>query len=129
MSEESMEENENIKKIMFVMRKAPHGTIYSYEGLETVLIMAAYEQELSMAFIGDGVFAMLKDQDTSELGIKGFIKTYQVLEDYGVENIYVDRQSLEERGLTTDDLAIPVQVVDAEEIAKVMEEQHATIPY
>ncbi|MGK7345568.1 MAG: sulfurtransferase complex subunit TusC [Candidatus Nitrospinota bacterium M3_3B_026] len=129
MTDETTEENENVKKIMFVMRKAPHGTIYSYEGLETVLIMAAYEQDLSMAFVGDGVFALVKGQDTEELGVKGFIKTYNVLEDYGVENIYVDRQSLEERGLSEDDLAIPVQVASAEEIAKVMEEQHATIPY
>lgn len=128
MSEE-MEENESAKKIMFIMRKAPHGGIYSYEGLETVLIMAAFEQDLSMVFVGDGVFALVKNQDTDEIGIKGFIKTYGVLEDYEVEKIYVDRQSMEERGLATDDFAIPVEVKDAEEIAKLMDQQHATIPY
>lgn len=126
---EEMEANENIQKIMFIMRHAPHGTIYSYEGLETVLIMAAYEQDLSMAFVGDGVFALVKDQDTSDIGIKGFIKTYGALEDYEVEKLYVDRQSMEERGLTPDDFAVPVEVKEAKEIAAIMEEQHATIPY
>lgn len=122
-------ENENVKKIMFVMRQAPHGTIYSYEGLETVLIMAAFEQQLCMAFIGDGVFVLCKTQDTAELGIKGFVKTYTALEDYGVENMYVDRRSMEERGLSEDDFIVPVQVVDAEEITKLMEAQDACIPY
>lgn len=126
---EEMEANENIQKIMFIMRHAPHGTIYSYEGLETVLIMAAYEQDLSMAFVGDGVFALVKDQDTSDIGIKGFIKTYGALEDYEVEKLYVDRQSMEERGLTPDDFAVPVEVREAGEIAAIMEEQHAAIPY
>jgi len=124
-----MDENENKKKIMFLMRKAPHGTIYSYEGLETVLIMAAFEQDLSMAFVGDGVFVLVKDQDTKGIGIKGFIKTYSALEDYGVEKFYVDKKSMEERGLSPDDFAIPVQVVEADEIAKHMEEQDACIPY
>jgi len=124
-----MEDSENVKKIMFILRKAPHGGIYSYEGLETVLIMAAFEQDLSMVFVGDGVFALVKNQDTDAIGIKGYIKTYGVLEDYEVEKIYVDRQSMEERGLTTDDFAIPVEIKEADEIAKLMEEQHATIPY
>lgn len=123
------EEDENRKKMMFVMRRAPHGTIYSYEGLETVLISAAYEQDLSMAFIGDGVFALVKKQDTEKLGVKGYIKTYSVLEDYEVEKIYVDRQSMEERGLTPVDFAIPVEVKEAAEIAELMDEQHALIPY
>ncbi len=126
---EEMENGENAKKIMFVMRRAPHGSIYSYEGLETVLIMAAFEQDLTMVFIGDGVFALVKSQDTGDIGTKGFIKTYGALEDYDVEKIYVERQSMEERGLTTDDFAIPVEVKEADEIARLMEEQHATIPY
>ncbi|MBI4828178.1 MAG: sulfurtransferase complex subunit TusC [Nitrospinae bacterium] len=120
---------ENRKKIAFVMRHAPHGSIYSYEGLETVLIVAAYEQDLSLIFAGDGVFALVAAQDTSAVGIKGFIKTYRVLDGYDVNKIYVDRESMEKRGLKPEDFIIPVEVKEAEEIAAIMEEQHATIPY
>ena len=130
MNEEMMErDDENIKKIAFVMRKAPHGSIYSYEGLETVLIVASFEQDISMIFMGDGVFALVKEQDTDAIGIKGFIKTYPVLEHYDVEKVYVDRQSMEDRGLTADDFAIDVDVKEADEIATILDEQHATIPY
>ena len=31
-----------IKKFMFLNRKAPHGTVYALEGLEVVLITAAF---------------------------------------------------------------------------------------
>ena len=120
---------ENVKKMMHVVRTAPHGTIYTYEGLEMVLIMAAYDQEISMAFIGDGVFSLKKDQDTTELQIKGFMKTLGVLDDYDVEDIYVDKKSLEERGLTEDDLFIPVQVLDTAAIGKVMAEQDVILPH
>ena len=113
---------------MHIVRRAPHGTIYTYEGLEMVLIMAAYDQDISMTFIDDGVYSLVKDQDTTEIEIKGFMKTLGVLEDYDVENLYVDRKSLEDRGLTEDDLYVPVQVLDASEIGKLMTEQDVIVP-
>jgi tRNA 2-thiouridine synthesizing protein C len=125
---EEYEDDEVVKKIMHVVRRAPHGTIYSYEALETVLIMAAYDQDVCMAFIDDGVYTLKKDQDTSELEIKGYMKTFTALDDYDVEKLYVDRQSLEERGLTVDDLIVDVEVLDSAEMGKLMAEQDSIIP-
>ena len=112
---------------MHVLRHAPHGTIYTYEGLEMILIMAAYEQDLSVVFIGDGVYALKKGQDTSGIGIKGFSKTFMALDGYDVEKLYVDRVSLEERGLTEEDLVVDVKVLDAEETGRLMQEQDVII--
>lgn len=122
-----MSEEQDIKKIMHVMRRAPHGSIYTYEGLEMILIMAAYEQDLSVAFIGDGVYALKKDQDTAGIGIKGFSKTFMALDGYDVEKLYVDKQSLEERGLTEEDLLVDVEVMDSSEIGRLMNEQDVVI--
>jgi tRNA 2-thiouridine synthesizing protein C len=120
-------ENENVKKIMHVMRHAPHGTIYTYEGLEMILIMAAYEQDLSVVFIGDGVYALKKNQDTAGIGIKGFSKTFMALDGYDVEKLYVDRLSLEERGLSEEDLLVDVEVLDSPEIGALMTGQDVII--
>ena len=119
---------EESKKLMFVMQKPPHGSIYPYEGLEFILISGAYEQEISLVFLGDGVYNIKKDQDTSELGIKGFVKTYRTLEGYDIEKLYVDKKSMEDRGLTVDDLIIPVEVKTSKEINVMMNEQHAVFP-
>ena len=43
------------KKFMYMNTKAPYGTIYALESLEVVLIGAAFEQDVSLAFFGDGV--------------------------------------------------------------------------
>ena len=122
-----MEDDEIVKKIMHVMRKAPHGTIYTYEGLEMILIMAAYDQDISVAFIDDGVYALKKDQDTKGLEIKGFSKTFKALDGYDVENLYVDQVSLEERGLIEDDLLVDVEVLSSAEIGKIMTEQDVVV--
>ena len=117
------------RKILFLMRKAPHGSIYALEGLEAVLIFCSYEQSITVAFMDDGVLALKKEQDTSELETKEFSRTYQVLEDYGVERVCVDRASLQERSLTPDDLVIPVEVLSAEEIRELMEHQDVILPF
>lgn len=92
------------KKFLYVNRKAPYGTIYAWEALEVVLIGAAFEQDVSLAFIDDGVFQLAEGQDTAAAGFKNFSPTYAALGDYEVTKIYVEKESLEERGLTLDDL-------------------------
>ena len=93
-----------VKKFLYVNRKAPYGTIYAWESLEVVLIGAAFEQDVNLLFMDDGVFQLTKGQDTNGSDMKNFSPTYSALGDYEVTKIYVDKQSLEERGLTLDDL-------------------------
>jgi tRNA 2-thiouridine synthesizing protein C len=92
------------KKFMFVNRKAPYGTIYALEALEVVLISAAFEQDVSLAFLDDGVYELMKGQITSGIGMKNFSPTYRALGDFDVKKLYVERESLDERGLKSEDL-------------------------
>jgi len=93
-----------IKKFMYLNRRAPYGTIYAWESLEVVLIGAAFDQEVSLMFVDDGVYQLTKGQDTAGIEMKNFSATYRTLGDYGVRHMYVDKASLEARGLTQDDL-------------------------
>ena len=77
-----------IKKFMFVNRKAPYGTIYALEGLEVVLISAAFDQDVSMAFLDDGVYEIVKGQHTKAIGMKNFSPTYRALEGYDIDKLY-----------------------------------------
>jgi len=124
-----MEEAGEIKKIMYVNRKAPYGSIYALEALEVVLIGAAFEQDVCMMFLDDGVFQLKKDQDTKALGVKNFSPTYRALEMYDVEKIYVEKESMEVRGLTADDLIIPVEVKSNEEVTKMMTEMDVLLNF
>ena len=93
-----------VKKFLYVNRKAPYGTIYAWESLEVVLIGAAFDQDVALAFIDDGVYQLVKGQDTKEIGMKNFSPTYSALGDYDIKKVYIEKESLEERGLTLDDL-------------------------
>lgn len=127
MSDEMM--GGDVKKFMYVNRKAPYGTIYALESLEVVLIGAAFEQDVSVVFIDDGVFEIVKGQDTAGIEMKNFSNTYKALEMYDVEKLYVSKDSLEERGLTEDDLIVDVELKTAAELTALMEEQDVLLSF
>jgi tRNA 2-thiouridine synthesizing protein C len=128
--------SEVVKKFLYLNRKAPYGTIYAWESLEVVLIGAAFDQEVRLMFVDDGVYQLVKGQDTTGIGMKNFSPTYRTLGDYEVKSIYVDKESLEARGLTQDDLVEIawedweteeeieniVEVVDASRVSELMDE-------
>ncbi|SKA85379.1 tRNA 2-thiouridine synthesizing protein C [Thiothrix eikelboomii] len=131
------------KKFIYLNRKAPYGTVYALESLEVVLIAAAFEQEVTLAFLDDGVYQIAKGQNPKALGMKNFSATYNALGDYGITQFYVERESLAERGLSEDDL-MPivyededddyaekpsVRVVSRAEMAQIMADQDVTFSF
>ncbi|MDA8381700.1 MAG: sulfurtransferase complex subunit TusC [Betaproteobacteria bacterium] len=118
-----------VKKFMFVNRKAPYGTIYALEGLEVVLISAAFDQDVSLAFVDDGVYELVKGQATKGIDVKNFSPTYRALEGYDIEKLYVDAESLKARGLTEENLIVPVEVLSNEEMADLMAAQDVVISF
>jgi tRNA 2-thiouridine synthesizing protein C len=102
------------KKFLYINRKAPYGTIYALESLEVVLIGAAFEQDVALAFLDDGIFQLVDGQDTAGIGMKNFSKTYRALGDFEVRKLYVKRESLKERGLSEADL-MPIVYEDENE--------------
>lgn len=133
--------SENIKKFLYLNRKAPHGSVYALESLEVVLIGAAFEQKVSLAFIDDGVYQIVKGQNTKAIGAKNFAGTYRALGDYDVRDLYVEQESLAERGLSPGDLmeithdteqaedVASVKVVDRAAMARIMSEQDVILSF
>jgi tRNA 2-thiouridine synthesizing protein C len=118
-----------MKKFMFVNRKAPYGTVYALESLEVVLIAATFDQDCSLVFMDDGVYQLAKSQNTKAIGVKNFSPTYRALDDYDINKLYVERESLQQRGLDEDDLMVPVAVLSSAELADLMAAQDVVLSF
>jgi tRNA 2-thiouridine synthesizing protein C len=131
------------KKFMYLNRKSSYGTVYAIESLEVVLIAAAFDQDVSLAFIDDGVFQIVNGQNTDGIGMKNFSKTFHALGDYDINKLYVSKESLDERGLNEDDI-MPlvyededddwvekpsVKVVSNAELSLIMSEQDVCLSF
>ncbi len=108
-----------MKQLLFIHSKAPHGSINAQEGLDAMLMGSAFA-ECTGLFIGDGILQLLDRQDTTGSGQKNFSKTFAVLGDYGVDNIYCSQSQLSARGLGLADLVIKVKPVSDAEIRQVL---------
>ena len=118
-----------MKKFMFINRKPPYGTIYALESLEVVLITATFDQDVSLVFMDDGVYELAKGQQTKDIGIKNFSPSYRALDGYDVEKLYVDQESLNARGLSEKDLLVPVEVLNAEQMGQLMQQQDVILSF
>lgn len=124
-----MSENEKTK-VMFVCRTAPYGTVFEQEAIEAMVMFGAYEQDIKVAFVDDGVFSLKKGQDPSLAGKKNFSLTYMILkDDFEISDIYVEKESMEERGLAVTDLITEVEVLSREELRQKMNEMKAFLPF
>ncbi|MDF1642617.1 MAG: sulfurtransferase complex subunit TusC [Pseudomonadales bacterium] len=119
----------NPKKLLFLNRKAPYGSSLPREALDAVLMASAFGQQVTLVFLGDGVFQLKTQQDPSEIEMKNFSKTFAALELYGVSSIFVEQSSLQKRGLTLDQLLIPAKLIQSHELTELLEEQDQVMSF
>ena len=116
-------------KVVVLLRKAPYGRVYTAEAFRTIMGIAVFELDICVVFMDDGVFALAKNQDPEKLDMKPLGDGFPMLKDFNVNRFVVHDQSLAERGLTTDDLVMDVEVADGSQIADIFETYSKVLPF
>ncbi len=112
------------KKLLFISRQAPYGTSLAKEALDAVLAASAYDQNLSLLFMDDGVFQLLSTQDSGDLEQKNFAAMLSALTFYEIKNIFVHLESIQARQITINELALnDAQIIDSAAICDLLAEQ------
>lgn len=110
------------KNIIILLRQPPHGTLYPVEGLRMSVAVSADFDPITIA-INEGVYTFLKETDKTMYSMHiDFLKNIDL-------DIYVDKKSLDDLGLTKDDLIEEVEIKDHGEILKMIEDSTVTIPF
>jgi tRNA 2-thiouridine synthesizing protein C len=115
--------------VAILMRKAPYGSVYTAEGFRSMMGIGVFEMDISVVFVDDGVYALVKGQDPAELDMKPLGDGFPILEDFGVSKFYAHDGSLAERGLTPDDLVMEVDIVDDAGVARILESSGPVMPF
>jgi tRNA 2-thiouridine synthesizing protein C len=108
------------KTLAFLCRRSPWGSGHAAEMLEAVLISGAFDQEVHLAFLDDGVFQLIAGQKPELLGRRPLEEGFAELADLDVEHVWVERESLVERGLDTAAFALAATVLDRTEISALL---------
>jgi tRNA 2-thiouridine synthesizing protein C len=87
------------KKLLLIFRHGPYGNKLSRAGLDVALAAAAFEQDLHVLFMDDGVWQLLPEQSAQSIDSKNVHSTLQSMPLYDLASFHVDAGSLEQRQL------------------------------
>ena len=106
-----------------VLRQSPYGASLAQEALEVVLAFGVYGVSVSLVFMDDGVFQIVRGQDTQQFYCKNLAKQLAGLDLYDIDQVFVCQASLSQRQLTIDQLIPRAQVLNAEELSGLLHSQ------
>ena len=113
--------------ITFISRAAPYGDNNSKLCMDIALAAAVFEQDINYVFLDDGVYQLLSQQSPEAIDIKPVGAALEVLELYGIEKVYVDKNSLKSRDISLQELIIEAELVDSSVIAKLIQNSKSVI--
>ena len=116
-----------MKNILVVSHKAPFDKMHIRESLDTCLIFAAIEQNISWLFKDEAVLALKPDYDLTKSGLKDFFKSLKTLEVYDVDQIYICSESLDRFGLEINTLSVELTPLSLEEQQALISKQDHTV--
>ena len=106
-----------MKKFLFIVRHPPQQGIALSESLDLMMTVAAFDQSVRVLFLDDGVFSLKSGQSHSNPAVKPSASMFGALEVYDIKELFVEVESLTERGLTVENLILPARLIRRTEIA------------
>ena len=116
-------------KILIIQRTAPYGSSLAREGLDYVLTSAAYDQDISLLFLGDGVFQLLKNQQSSDINLKPQGSALEILPLYDIDKIYAVKEDLQERNISEAGLTISVKALSRSDVSEFINQQDKVVGF
>lgn len=108
-----------MKKVAIIISSPPHGNAKGREALDLALAMSDINQ-VSVFFIGDGVFHLLPDQKPQQILMRDYIATFNMLELYDIDDVYVCEDSLKIRNINKMTRNIPSKMITPQAIAQLL---------
>ena len=104
------------QSLCVISTKAPYAGQSAREALDAVMVAASFEIPTSLLLMGDGVYQLLQKQQPELLPRKNLSSMMQAFPLYDIETIYVDEQSLRERGISVEQLQSPHTLVALDDL-------------
>ncbi|AEG00093.1 sulfurtransferase complex subunit TusC [Methylomonas methanica] len=117
-----------MKRYLFVMRHLPHVSSHVQETLDQILTTAAFDQSVAVLFLDDGVFQLKTRQDSQVMVLKNTAAIFTALELYEIKDVFVEAESLADRGVGLDDLILPVRTIPRADVNALIRCQDVIVP-
>ncbi|UPQ88247.1 sulfurtransferase complex subunit TusC [Vibrio sinaloensis] len=111
-----------MSQLTYLFRTAPHSSNAGREGVDALLAASAYCEDISVLFVGDGVYQLLLGQDPNAILSKDYAPMLKLFDLYDIEQVFVCQESLQQRGLAHVDLVIDAQLLAVEQVQQQLQQ-------
>lgn len=108
------------KHLLLIVRRSPYGSSLARAALDVALATAAFEQPLSLLFLGDGVLHLMPAQDTQARGVKNLGRQLAAFPLYGIESVYVDAEACARFGLVPNESPVATLPLDQRAVGELL---------
>ena len=104
-----------MKTILYIISRSPYSGVQSFELIDSAMVSAIFENNVSILFRAEGVWGLLSDQNGELLNSKTHSKMLSALPTYEIDNLYFCEDSVNERQINRDQIDIPVKPLSLNE--------------
>ncbi|MDC0661830.1 DsrE family protein [Marinobacter sp. SS21] len=90
--------------VLIIIDQAPYGNWSGREALDMALSLAAFDQPVSLLFVGAGINWLRKQQNPAPIQQKGVNRNLAGATVFGIEELLADQDALQRYGLGAEDL-------------------------
>lgn len=108
------------KKIAIVNTQSSFNTPVARESVDLALIFGAFDHQVSVFFIENAVYQLIKGQNPESLDGKDFLATMKAFELYDIEQVLCCSDSLSERAIDPAGLINDVELAGSGQIAELL---------
>ena len=112
-----------MKNILYIISRSPYSGIQSFELIDSAMVSAIFENNVSILFRAEGVWSLLSDQNGELLNSKTHSKVLSALPTYEIDNLYFCEDSVNERRISRDQIDIPVKALSLNEQQQLITKQ------
>jgi tRNA 2-thiouridine synthesizing protein C len=116
-----------MKKFLFILNRPLYQGAQTHETLDQLMVVAAFEQEVAVLLVDDAVFQLSNNQAPEATQSPNIGKIFQALPVYEINSVFVEQQSLTERGLTINNLLLPVKTIQRHQLSALLNQYHQVI--
>ena len=110
----------NDKSLLLLIRHSPYGSSLARASIDVALAAAAFDQAISLLFVGDGVLQLLPEQQTERQGVRNLGKLLASLPLYDIEQVYVDAEAARRYQLDLNTAPLKAQALDREAMSRLL---------
>ena len=95
-----------------------------HEFLDMALMAAAFDQKVVILFEGEAVNALVKNQQPENIALKNMTPILKALPLYDINDVFVEKESMDQWGLVKEQLTIETTLVSRHEMVEQLNAAH-----